>query len=286
MDEDGRLVDIGDTKLFVVERGGGYPLLVLHGGPGADHHMFGDYLDPLADEFRLILVHQRAQGRSERPPEETWTLEQMSRDVISLAGALGLPRYAVLGHSFGAFVALQHAVNGGPGSASQVIVSSGLPSSSYLAAVNKNLESFEPIELRDQVAASWAREATVATHEEFAELHADQAPFHFANPLDPRIEDYNSRTSGARYSPEIIRLLSAQGYGGIEVEERLGEVKVPVLVLGGRYDRACVIEGSEAIARGIPGAELVIFEESAHMTFVEENEKYITTVRAFLKRTT
>jgi len=106
----GRYVDIGDTRLYVVERGNGYPLLVFHGGPGLDHHSFGNYLDPLADEYRLILVDQRSNGRSDRAPEETWTLEQMAADVSALAKALELGQYAVLGHSYGAFVVLQHAV--------------------------------------------------------------------------------------------------------------------------------------------------------------------------------
>src|SRR5437899_3729282 len=103
----GRLVDIGDTRLHVVERGAGYPVILLHGGPGLDHHEFADYLDPLTDEHRLLLVDQRAQGRSAPADPATWTLGQMAADVVSLARALELPSYAVLGHSFGAFVALQ-----------------------------------------------------------------------------------------------------------------------------------------------------------------------------------
>src|SRR5919204_5155845 len=79
------LVDIGDTKLFVEERGSGFPLIVLHGGPGLDHHEFGDYLDPLGDPYRLLFGDQRAQGRSERAPEDTWTLERMAADVAALA---------------------------------------------------------------------------------------------------------------------------------------------------------------------------------------------------------
>ena len=59
---EGHHVDIGDTRLYVVERGQGYPLFLVHGGPGLDHHMFGDYLDRLTDQFRLMLVDLRANG--------------------------------------------------------------------------------------------------------------------------------------------------------------------------------------------------------------------------------
>jgi pimeloyl-ACP methyl ester carboxylesterase len=59
----GELVRLDDTSLFVEERGAGPAVIVLHGGPGLDHHEFADYLDPLADGFRLLLVDQRSQGR-------------------------------------------------------------------------------------------------------------------------------------------------------------------------------------------------------------------------------
>ena len=284
MNAEGELVRIDDTSLFVVERGTGYPVIVLHGGPGLDHHEFADYLDPLTDEFRLLLVDQRANGLSERPPVSTWTLERMAQDVIMLARALGLERYAVLGHSYGAFVALQNAVDY-PGMAAQTIVSGGVPSMRYLEAVETNLNAFQPVELRDQVIASWAREPTVSTEEEFAQLMADQLPFHFADPLDPRIAEYLGRAKGTVYSPEVLRLFSANGYGGIEVEDRLGEVPQPVLVAAGRHDRTCTVEAAEAIAERIPNVELRIFEHSGHMTFVEEPDLYNAIVRSFLERT-
>jgi proline iminopeptidase len=279
----GRLVDIGDTQLYVVERGAGLPLLVLHGGPGLDHHEFADYLDPLADEHRLLLVDQRAQGRSAPCDPATWTLERMAADVVALARALDLPRYAVLGHSFGAFVALRWAIDF-PDAPGPAIVSSGLPSSRYLERVAENLQAFAPVELRARVVASWANEEGVRTPEDVAALMHDQMPFHFADPLDPRIADYERRSADAAYAPEVLRHFSQAGYGGIEVEDRLGEVRRPVLVLAGRQDRTCVLDGAQAIADGIPGAELVVFERSAHMAFVEEPERYVEAVRSFLAR--
>ena len=106
------LIDVGDTRLHVTERGEGeLPLFVLHGGPGLDHTMFGSYLDALGDRCRLLLVDERGTGRSEPAPPGTWALAHHAADVEAMAGALGLERYAVLGHSYGAFIALQHAVD-------------------------------------------------------------------------------------------------------------------------------------------------------------------------------
>ena len=278
-----RHVSIGDTRLHIVERGTGYPLFVVHGGPGLDHHMFGDYLDPLTDQYRLILVDLRANGLSDMCSTETWTLQQMAKDLVLLAEAMGLQEYAVLGHSYGAFVVLQNAVDY-PGHASQTIVSSGLPSAKYLNAVWKNLEQFEPVELREQVTKSWEREKVVQTRTEVDQLLHDQLPFQFGDPLDTRIAEFEQRTAGGVNSPDVLRFFANADYGGIEVEDKLANVTHPVLVLTGRGDRTCSMEGAEAMAQGLPDAELVIFENSGHMTYVEENEKYLKVVRGFLHR--
>jgi proline iminopeptidase len=68
------------------------------------------------------------------------------------------------------------------------------------------------------------------------------------------------------------------------VEDRLRDVTHPVLVLAGRHDRTCSVAAAEAIAEGIPSAELVVFEDSAHMTFIEEQDAYLAAVREFLAR--
>jgi proline iminopeptidase len=288
----GRLIEISDTRLWVDERGdqGAFPLLVFHGGPGLDHTMFADYLDPLAEDqrCRLILVDERACGRSDRAANpRTWTLRQMAQDVSDLAAALGIrDGYATLGHSYGAFVVLQHAVDH-PGEPRGTIVSSGIAAARWLEEVGRQLEAFEPAELREQVTSSWARETEVRTEDEASALMQDQMPFHFKDPEGPALKEYLRRTDGlARYAPDVIRHFASQDYGGIDVEDRLAEVTHPVLVLAGRHDRACVVGASLDMAPRLPRAELVIFEDSAHMTFAEEQDKYLASVRVFLDRIT
>jgi proline iminopeptidase len=276
------LVDVGDTRLHVTERGTGeLPLFVLHGGPGLDHTMFGSYLDPLGDVCRLLLVDERATGRSDPSPPETWTLAQHAADVEALAAALGLERYAVLGHSYGALIALQHAVDF-PGHPFATVVSSGVPGARFLAEVEHELDTFEPIELREQVQSSWAREAHARTQEDMAAIMVDQLPFHFADPRDPRIDELLAAMGDAIYGPDVLRAAATGDYGAIAVEDRLADVTHQVLVLAGRHDRTCSVAAAQTIAAGVPAAELVIFEHSGHMTFVEENEAYLAAVRRFL----
>jgi proline iminopeptidase len=288
----GRLVEVADTKLYVEERGqpSAFPLLVFHGGPGLDHTEFGDYLDPLTDggSYRLVLVDERACGRSDRTaPRETWTLARMAQDVSDLAASLRVrDGYATLGHSYGAFVALQHAVDH-PGEPRCTVVSAGIAAARWLEGVDRQLAVFEPVELREQVTSSWAREAEVRTEDEVAGLMDDQLPFHFREPRGAALAEYLRRTAGlARYAPDVIRHFAVQDYGGIDLEDRLGLLTHPVLVLAGRADRTCPAGASEDMARRLPDAELVVFENSAHMMFAEEQDRYLATVRRFLDRVT
>jgi len=286
----GRLAEVADTRLYIEERGApsAFPVLVFHGGPGLDHTMFGDYLDPLTEggDYRLVLVDERACGRSDRsPPPETWTLERMAQDVSDLAVGLGVSEgYATLGHSYGAFLVLQHAVDH-PGEPRGTIVSAGVADARWLAGVEQQLASFEPVALREQVTSSWARETTVRTQDEASALMDDQLPFHFREPEGAALKEYLRRTAGvARYAPDVIRHFASQEYGGISLENRLGEVTHPVLVLAGRHDRTCAAAASQDLAPRLPDAELVVFEQSAHMMFAEEQDLFVATVRRFLDR--
>src|SRR3990172_3273970 len=206
------LLDAGDTRIFCEPVGQGHPVIVLHGGPGLDHGYFRPWLDSFGDGLRLIIVDQRGHGRSD-PVEDTdfLSVETFARDVRAIAQALPLERYAVMGHSFGAFVALQHEVDF-PGQASHHIIMAGMPSLRFLDAVEQNLASFEPAELREQVVRSWARESEVQTVGDLREILRDQLPFHF-HKLGAPYEKMLAGTDGLIGAPAILRSFAGRGYG-------------------------------------------------------------------------
>jgi pimeloyl-ACP methyl ester carboxylesterase len=59
-----------------------------------------------------------------------------------------------------------------------------------------------------------------------------------------------------------------------------------VLVLAGRHDRTCPAGASQDMARRLPNAQLVVFENSAHMMFAKEQDRFLATVRQFPGRIT
>ena len=103
-------------------------------------------------------------------------------------------------------------------------------------------------------------------------------PFHFRDPGILGCASTERRSAGAVYAPEVLRHFAIAEYGGIALEDRLVDVTQPVLVLAGRHDRVCPADASERMARLLPRAELHVFEESAHMTFVEEPQTYVEVV--------
>ena len=110
-----------------------------------------------------MLADERACGRSDRTaPGQTRTLGWMAQDVSDLAASLGVSGgYARLGHSYGAFLVLQHGVDH-PGEP-RTIESAGITAARWLEEIQVQLAVFELAGLREQVTSWWAREREVQT---------------------------------------------------------------------------------------------------------------------------
>jgi proline iminopeptidase len=270
-----RLAD--GVSLHVHELGVGFPLIVLHGGPGLDHSMFRPYLDPLGEEFRLLYVDERGQGRSERVDPETLSLDVFARDVDLLAEALGLERFALLGHSFGAIVTTKHAIDFG--TAAAYVISGGGDSSERLGEdVHASLEALG--QDREAIEASWEQEKTVETEDELKELLRTQMPFHFAGEPPPGYGDDMIGT------PHVLRHFANIGYGNFDYVPDLHRVSKPTLVIAGEQDRTTTPRAAGALHEGIAGSRLVVLPGVGHMSFVEAPEPYIEAVAAFLREST
>ena len=96
---------VNGVSLAVEEAGHGVPLLLVHGFP-LSSQMWAPVLPALAEAVRVVAVDLRGFGDSEAP-RDGYTMDSLATDVVGVADALGLTRFAVAGHSMGGYVALR-----------------------------------------------------------------------------------------------------------------------------------------------------------------------------------
>ena len=278
------LVPVGDVALWVLDTGGdGQPIVLLHGGPGLDHSEFFPGLDPLTSDYRLLAVDHRGNGRSQAGDPARWTVDQMADDVEALFAALRLQAPVLLGHSFGSFVAQAHLAR--HGTAQAYVLAGTVAEPSALLQVPERLARFEPLHLREQVARSWALEASVTMPEECARLWADQIPFQVADPEGPLVAELQRRAASIVYRPEVLRHFASGGeYGLVDRRAELACRNVPVLVLSGELDRTCDPRSAHALAETLADAEEVLIAGAAHMLFDEAPEQSLAALKRFLSR--
>jgi pimeloyl-ACP methyl ester carboxylesterase len=276
-------VSVGDVELHVHELGEGRPLLALHGGPGLDGSSFFPGLEPLAREgWRILAPDHRGNGRSEAGDPERWTVAQMADDVEAIISALALERAVVMGWSFGSFVAQAHMV--GHASASAYVLMGTVAEPGALQWIEGELERFEPEYLRDQVAASWARESTVQTPAEAKQLMDDQWPFHLADPESALVE-WLIENDRVVYRPEVLRHFAAGGAYGLEDwRDALRRCAVPTLVLSGAHDRTTATASAHELAELLPNAEEAVIADAAHVAIYEQPAATLAALRTFLAR--
>jgi len=253
---------IGRTWYRVTGSGGRTPLMGLHGGPGSTHNYFAP-LERLADERPVVLYDQLGCGRSEPAQDVDWSVSVFLEELDALRAHLGLERVHLLGTSWGGMLALEHAL-ARQDSLVSLILSSTLASAADWSAEAKRL--------RDELAGNDAE-----VQHEFDARH-----FHRGDDCLELVRMRAERNRGVyetMWGPNEWTITGA--LDGWDVRARLPELKLPTLVLRGAHDLS-----TPAIAKtlldGIPHAREVVFEESSHTPVLEETERYLAAVRAFL----
>ena len=249
---------IGRTWYRVTGEGGRAPLLCLHGGPGSTHNYFAR-LERLADERPVVLYDQVGCGRSERAQPGDWSVALFLDELDALRTHLALESVHLLGTSWGGMLALEHAL-ARQDSLVSLILSSTLADAAQWAAEAKRL--------RDEVPG---------TDDDFEARHFYRNPDCLE--ITRMRAERNKDVYQAMWGPNEWTITGA--LDGWDVRARLPELKLPALVLRGAHDLSTPAI-SKTLLEGIPHAREVVFDASSHTPVLEETERYLATVRAFL----
>ena len=274
-------IPIRGISLYVNVIGQGDPLVLMHGGPGADHTSMYPF-KRCAHRFRLVFYDHRCNGRSDGAEVSSMTWENLTSDAESLRQTLGFESWSLLGHSFGGMVALEYALRF-PRRLSRLILLDTCGDIRW-AQINapKELErrGYSP--------------STVSLAQRF--FNGQIAPNEMIPALLKFGSAYYHNLSPVQFAKVIFTGLQARtrpeaqifGFGsllkGWSVMDQLEQIDVPTLVMAGRYDFQFPPKHQGELAAGIPGSQLEIIERAGHNAHFERTDEVIQRIETFILR--
>lgn len=250
-------------------------LILVHGGPGADHSHYKPAYSQLSDIAQIIYYDHRGNGRSDMCSCETWTLDQWADDLRGLADALGIEKPIVSGTSFGGFVAQAYATKF-PEHPSKLI----LISTAAKVDFQKIFRMFGKLggPEAEAIAEEYWTNPTSETRMKFRDICV---------PLyQVRKEDTADWLSRVRAKDDTALWFNGpkNEHGRMDYRQDLGRITCPTLVMAGELDPITPIEFSEEIVQGL-SPELVTFkrfDNCGHGVVGDQPEAAFQAIRNFI----
>ena len=264
--------------------GGKTPLLTLHGGPGSSHN----YLLPLqalADERPVIFYDQLGCGRADAPEEESaYSIQRSVEEVDAVRAALGLEQVVLMGHSWGALLAVEYLCQGRGKGVDRLILSGAMASIPQAMAGFDRLFATMPDGWGDKIHA--LEKAGKTGTPEYAELV--QAFYDtFVLRVPPSLEVLATLESLGK-SP-AYRVLNGPNeftiVGKIRDWDRRRDLKAitqKTLITTGEFDEV-TLDCHETLRNGVAGpARLAVMTGCSHLTMNEKPAQYNALLRSFM----
>jgi proline iminopeptidase len=263
---------------------GGTPLLCLHGGPGFTHYYL-ESLEALGERRRVIFYDQLGCGRSDRPDDPSlWTVERFVEELAQVRAALGLDRLHLFGSSWGGMLAMQYVLDRRPPLQSMVLCGSPASMPRWVRDCEELLAA-QPEQVRRTIRQHEQAGFTACPEYQGAILGFYREHVCRLDPWPAGLERSFAEAGYQVYNTmngpsEFTVTGSLRSW---DVMDRLGEIGVPALLIGGRYDE-CRPSHLEEIHRRIAGSQLAIIEGASHLCFAEKPQEFMDLVNTFLDR--
>jgi proline iminopeptidase len=282
-------LSLRSARIYYRQLGQGPPLFILHGGPDFSHDYLLPEMDRLSADFRLVYYDQRGRGRSARGvrPEEVSLASEVA-DLDGLREHLALDRVALLGHSWGALLALEYATRYARRVSSLALLNIAPVSRAdyHLLRQERRKNAPDDIErLKALAATPRYQQGDLVADDEYYRIHF-RAAFRHAELLDRLVGRLrvSFTPEGVLQAREIEDRLYKETWGSSEYDllPRLAGLDMPALLIHGEADFVPV-ECAVHVARAIPGARLVVLKDCGHFSYLECPDEVFKEVSDFLR---
>jgi proline iminopeptidase len=265
-------------------RADGPKLLVLHGGPGADHRYLLPQMLHLGETHDLLFYDQRGGGQSKADARIPITWETHVEDLGAVVEEFALDPLSLVGYSWGAMLALLYVVEqrGNPHlrAPDRMALISPAPLTreyrrQFEAEFNRRQQSPEVQRMRDELAASGLREKDPEAHRQ--RVFELGVAGYFADPSNAK--DLTPFRVMGRVQQSVWESL-----GDFDLIRDLKGIRIPSIVVSGRDDPIPLASSSEAAS--VLGTKLVVLDECGHVPYVEQPAKLFAALDPFLNEST
>jgi proline iminopeptidase len=300
--KDGKYVLVNGAKLWVVTVGKGDPLFIIPGGPGGNHFSYRQF-DSLAAHNMIVYFDAFGRGKSDTAGDvKAYSLDRDIEDLEGLRKGLGLDQINVLGHSYGGLVAQGYALKY-PQHVKHLVLANTFHSFIMWQENDDNCNH----EIKTNYPEIWAslakirEQGAVSSDPAHLEIYG-RVPYGFLYAYNPdNFRNRSTVTAGQTAVPVkkpypnpfnsklYYQMVGKDGdfivgndIGNFDFRAKLKDLKMPVLIYGGRYDRVAVPEMMVKYKEYCPQARFVLFEFSGHNPQVEEPDKLFPLLNEFL----
>src|SRR5258708_4186236 len=222
----------GLNFVYETQGSGDDVVVVVHGGAGLPHEYFHPMLSNLSRYVKLVYFDRRADTLSAKAGHGVASIEEMADDIDALRAALGVQQVTLLGHSFGATIALNYALRHPANVKRLILVSAAAAVENPVEGEKRILEKLSPVEMKAYRSTEGVRGA--ANPCERVRLRYSVLYPHYFYKLSPYEFDRGVYT--VYFDALSKKQAIASDERGLDVGARLGEIKAPTLVVAARHD--------------------------------------------------
>jgi len=275
---------INGVNHFIRKMGKGEPMLVLHGGPG----LFHDYLIPhfkkLAANYQVIFYDQRGCGKTDFPADtSTISMDNYIEDVEGIRKYLKLDKVILVGHSFGAILAVNYAKKYSSNISKLILVSPGPATSEYFDQSFNNMQSKRKDEdtkalIETMMSEEFSKRDPVAFKKTV--LLGDKVNLIDQEKIEDLYAPMNFDTNNSQ-KMLLVNSIMEKTFFDYDLTEGIDAISTPTLVVIGDLDNV-PFASAQLIVESIKGARLEVIKKSCHYPFYETPKKFNKVIDNFL----